>query len=95
MNEPISFSQQFINAVNAHFAANSGLVTKAVDWFFADGMNLCIKLVTAAILLLIGRYVIRYVVKAIHVAAFRAYTGDQLFPVFLESAVKKSLWIGV
>jgi len=92
MSEPISFSQQFINAVNAHFAANSGLVQRAVDWFFSDGLNLTIKLVTATIILIVGRYIIRYVVKAIHLAAFRAYTGDRLFPSFLESAVKKALW---
>lgn len=92
MSEPISFFQQFINAVNAHLAANSGLATKAADWFFSDGLEIAINLVTAAILLVAGRYVIRYMVKAIHLAAFRAYTGDRLFPLFLESAVKKALW---
>jgi len=69
------------------------LFQKGLDWLVASGVNLVVNLLIFALILIIGKYVIRAVLRAAELALKRAENISQMLRGFALNVLSKALWV--
>ena len=76
-----------------HLSHGQQLWDKVVTWFTENGLAFAMKLLFAAIILLVGSIVIRMLVAAVGRAIEKSGRGKTLFATFARNVTSKICWI--
>ena len=67
-----------------------GIVEK---WLEANAISVVMGAGMAVVLLIVGKFIIKWVVRLVRVAVFKTYKGNPMVPDFITSIVSKVLWL--
>ena len=78
---------------NQHLSEGQQAWNQVVAWFTEHGLSFAMRLLFAAIILLVGSFAIRMIVAAVGKAAEKSGRGSTLFATFARNATSKICWI--
>jgi len=66
---------------------------RIVDWLMTNSVSWALHIVGAIVLLIVGKYLIRWIVSLAKTAMFKTYKGNPMIPIFITSIISKVLWL--